>query len=200
MSDIDPVNHPSHYQTFPEQEAIQIIEAVLTPEEYRGYLKGNFLKYRLRAGDKGPSQIDIDKSNWYKEELWVDYYDQCERDLEKFYGLECKNGHDWEKLSDHVSKCRKCGTGGINDAKPASATESTRVQPWTAPDYCNSESYDLHGDLSHDDSWRATDFGPCEHIWHKFVSTKTQRCADCGIEQPLSDNAGQVEHKRKSVI
>lgn len=65
----DQVNHPSHYKTFPDMEAIDIIEASLTPEEYIGYLKGSFLKYRLRAGDKGPALVDIDKSNWYREEL-----------------------------------------------------------------------------------------------------------------------------------
>lgn len=77
--------------------------------------------------------------------------------------------------------------------------EAARHTRQAVADYCDSEQYDTHGDLSHDDSWRATDFGPCEHQhWHKFLSTKTQRCADCGIEQPLSNNAKQVEHKRKS--
>lgn len=65
----DPVNHPSHYQLFPNQEAIDVIEATLTPEEFAGYCKGNFLKYRLRAGEKGDTQQDIDKSNWYRNRL-----------------------------------------------------------------------------------------------------------------------------------
>lgn len=65
----DPVNHPSHYQLFPGQEAIDIIRAALTDEEFRGYCKGNALKYRLRAGEKGDTQQDIDKSNWYRNRL-----------------------------------------------------------------------------------------------------------------------------------
>lgn len=65
----DPVNHPSHYQLFPGQEAIDVIQAALTPEEFAGYLKGNALKYRLRAGEKGDTQQDIDKSNWYRRRL-----------------------------------------------------------------------------------------------------------------------------------
>lgn len=65
----DPVNHPRHYQIAPEVEAIDIIRASLTPEQFKGYLLGNFLKYRLRAGDKGDLNQDIEKSNWYKREL-----------------------------------------------------------------------------------------------------------------------------------
>lgn len=65
----DPVNHPRHYMFFPDTEAIDIIHGTLTPEEFRGYCKGNALKYRLRAGDKGDTQQDIDKSNWYRNKL-----------------------------------------------------------------------------------------------------------------------------------
>lgn len=62
------------------------------------------------------------------------------------------------------------------------------------PDYCDSETYTMH-----DAPWQAPDFGHCEHqAWHHFVSTGVKRCIDCGVEQPLSDNARQVEHKRKS--
>lgn len=65
----DPVNRPSHYQLFPGQEAIDVIRAALTDEEFAGYCKGNALKYRLRAGEKGDTQQDIDKSNWYRKRL-----------------------------------------------------------------------------------------------------------------------------------
>ncbi len=69
LADNDPVNHPKHYQLFPGQEAIDIIRAALTDEEFAGYCKGNALKYRLRAGEKGDTQQDIDKSNWYRNRL-----------------------------------------------------------------------------------------------------------------------------------
>jgi hypothetical protein len=65
----DPVNNPKHYAIAPGVEAIDIIKASLTPEQFKGYLLGNFLKYRLRAGDKGDLQQDIDKSNWYRGKL-----------------------------------------------------------------------------------------------------------------------------------
>lgn len=72
MSKEDMVNHPSHYTVFPDAdgEAIDIIKRVLTREEFIGWLKGNVLKYRLRAGYKDATQQDIDKSMWYQKYLF----------------------------------------------------------------------------------------------------------------------------------
>ena len=62
----DPVNRPSHYELFPDgTQAIDVIRAALTPEEFIGYCKGNALKYRLRAGKKDALQQDIDKAETY---------------------------------------------------------------------------------------------------------------------------------------
>lgn len=59
------VNHPDHY-TQKGIETIKLIELLLTPEEFRGYLKGNIIKYRDRAGLKTPDpKIDYDKAEWY---------------------------------------------------------------------------------------------------------------------------------------
>ena len=67
----DNVNHPAHYKLFPNQEAIDIIRATLTADEYIGYCKGNALKYRLRAGLKGDNAIeDLAKANWYRDQLF----------------------------------------------------------------------------------------------------------------------------------
>jgi len=71
---IDVVNSPPHYKLFPDLEAVQAIEKILTPKEYRGYLKGCILKYRLRAGKKGPAEKtieDIHKSMKYEEFLFT---------------------------------------------------------------------------------------------------------------------------------
>ena len=65
----DEINSPSHYMLFPGMEAIDVIRAALTPEEFAGYCKGNALKYRLRAGDKGPAEKCIAKANWYQRKL-----------------------------------------------------------------------------------------------------------------------------------
>lgn len=65
----DEINSPSHYMLFPDMEAIDVIIAALTPEEFAGYCKGNALKYRLRAGSKGPAEKCIAKANWYQQKL-----------------------------------------------------------------------------------------------------------------------------------
>lgn len=53
----DAVHHPSHY-TLPglAVESVDVIRAVLTPEEFKGWCKGNALKYSLRAGRKDPAK------------------------------------------------------------------------------------------------------------------------------------------------
>lgn len=62
------VNKPRHYNMF-KMEAIDVIKNLLTEEEYVGYLKGNMLKYRLRAGFKEDREQDLAKSNWYQDRL-----------------------------------------------------------------------------------------------------------------------------------
>jgi hypothetical protein len=62
----DPVKRPNHYMLC-DMEAIDVIKASLTTEEYKGYLKGNMLKYRLRAGKKDDTQQDIRKALEYEE-------------------------------------------------------------------------------------------------------------------------------------
>lgn len=59
----DPVNHPPHY-TQGGVEAIDAIESALTPEEFRGYCKGNSLKYIWREKHKGQDE-SLKKAIWY---------------------------------------------------------------------------------------------------------------------------------------
>jgi hypothetical protein len=64
----DMVNHPPHY-TAGGIETIDFIQAKLTPEEFRGYLRGNILKYSSRAGLKGDADEDLSKMVWYANKL-----------------------------------------------------------------------------------------------------------------------------------
>jgi hypothetical protein len=64
----DPINHPAHY-THGGIETIDFIQAKLTPEEFRGYLKGNILKYGSRLGHKDNDMQDAGKLNWYTNKL-----------------------------------------------------------------------------------------------------------------------------------
>lgn len=59
----DPVNHPEHYNQG-SVECIDAIEAALTPEEFRGYCKGNALKYIWRERLKGQDE-SLQKATWY---------------------------------------------------------------------------------------------------------------------------------------
>jgi len=51
----DPVNHPEHYSQG-EIECIDAIRAALTAEEFRGFCKGNVLKYVWRERHKGQNE------------------------------------------------------------------------------------------------------------------------------------------------
>lgn len=63
----DLVNHPPHYMDG-GIECIEAIEAQLTAEEYRGYLKGNCVKYLWRERLKGGTE-SLQKAQWYLERL-----------------------------------------------------------------------------------------------------------------------------------
>ena len=73
MSKHDEVNNPKHYDLFPGYQSIDIIRAALSPEEWQGFLKGNVIKYRLRAGEKGPAEKCLAKANWYRDRLWGEH-------------------------------------------------------------------------------------------------------------------------------
>jgi hypothetical protein len=57
----------SHYKDMPIQPWA-LMEAVLTPEEFKGYLKGNVIKYSMRAGHKENSD-DAGKAKHYMQKL-----------------------------------------------------------------------------------------------------------------------------------
>ena len=57
----------SHYRDMPMQPW-DVMQAVLTPEEFRGFLKGNVLKYAMRAGRKDGSD-DAGKAQHYAQKL-----------------------------------------------------------------------------------------------------------------------------------
>lgn len=58
----------SHYQDMAMQPW-EIMAAVLTREEFIGFLKGNLLKYSLRAGKKVGADDDSKKAKHYAQKL-----------------------------------------------------------------------------------------------------------------------------------
>tara|TARA_Y100000004_G_scaffold8959_1_gene9865 strand:- start:14 stop:241 length:228 start_codon:yes stop_codon:yes gene_type:complete len=63
----DVVNKPKHYNQG-DIECIDAIEAMLTHEEFVGYLRGNSLKYRWRFRYKNGIE-DLRKAEWYERKL-----------------------------------------------------------------------------------------------------------------------------------
>ena len=57
----------SHYKDMPVQPWI-VMEAVLTHDEFIGFLKGNVIKYSMRAGRKEGSD-DAEKAKHYLQKL-----------------------------------------------------------------------------------------------------------------------------------
>ena len=60
----DVVNKPAHYNTG-NIECIEAIEESMSSVAFKGYLKGNCLKYLWRYDYKGKQVEDLQKAMWY---------------------------------------------------------------------------------------------------------------------------------------
>ncbi len=67
----DMVEQPPHYN-YGNIECIEAIKESMTPESYRGYLKGNCMKYLWRYERKGKQLQDLHKAKWYLNRLITD--------------------------------------------------------------------------------------------------------------------------------
>lgn len=66
----DMVNSPKHYKLRGlDIESVDVIRATLTPEEFRGWCKGNAMKYLHRLGKKDDAVQDAKKAMKYLEWL-----------------------------------------------------------------------------------------------------------------------------------
>ena len=65
---IDNVNQPTHYNTG-NIECIEAIEESMSSVAYKGYLKGNCMKYLWRYDYKGKQVEDLQKAGWYLNKL-----------------------------------------------------------------------------------------------------------------------------------
>ena len=72
MSKDKAVHHPPHYLQG-GLECIDVIKAMLTAEEFKGYCKGNAVKYIWREDHKGRNIEDLKKAvvyiNWAIEQM-----------------------------------------------------------------------------------------------------------------------------------
>ena len=65
----DKVNHPSHYQGRKGIDVIEFLYQQLTFEEFKGFMRGNMIKYPVRAGRKDNELADIKKARDYADRL-----------------------------------------------------------------------------------------------------------------------------------
>jgi hypothetical protein len=64
----DVVNNPDHYNTG-NIECIEAIEESMSSVAFKGYLKGNCMKYVWRYDYKGKQVEDLQKAQWYLAKL-----------------------------------------------------------------------------------------------------------------------------------
>ena len=64
----DVVNNPDHYNTG-NIECIDAIEESMSSVAFKGYLKGNCMKYLWRYDYKGKQVEDLKKAGWYLNKL-----------------------------------------------------------------------------------------------------------------------------------
>ena len=64
----DVVNNPDHYNTG-SIECIDAIQESMSSVAFKGYLKGNCMKYLWRYDYKGKQVEDLQKAGWYLQKL-----------------------------------------------------------------------------------------------------------------------------------
>jgi len=73
IQDDDELVNPTHYRSS-DIECIHAIEAMMTPEEFAGYLRGTVIKYLWRYDKKHRDDLelarkDLDKAQWFLHRL-----------------------------------------------------------------------------------------------------------------------------------
>lgn len=63
------VNHPERYGGDTTYECIKVLKAWLSLEQYKGFLRGNTIKYLCRVGKKDETVQELKKAKWYLERL-----------------------------------------------------------------------------------------------------------------------------------
>lgn len=55
-------------------EPIELMQVILTPDEFKGFLKGNAIKYAFRAGRKAGESAEKDKTKFHVYSQWLHNY------------------------------------------------------------------------------------------------------------------------------
>lgn len=63
------MTNPSYYNVEGASQPIEDMEALMTPEQFEGFLWGNIIKYSKRFGRKGDKILTLGKIIWYADRL-----------------------------------------------------------------------------------------------------------------------------------
>lgn len=63
------LTNPSYYNVDGASQPIEDMEALMTPEQFEGFLWGNIIKYSKRFGRKGDKILTLGKIIWYANRL-----------------------------------------------------------------------------------------------------------------------------------
>lgn len=55
-------------------EPIELMQSILTPDEFKGFLKGNAIKYAFRAGRKAGESAEKDRNKFLVYSQWLYNY------------------------------------------------------------------------------------------------------------------------------
>ena len=58
------------YYSYGGVEVLDVIKGKMTPEQYKGWILWNLIKYACRANHKGQFARDIEKVNFYSKEMF----------------------------------------------------------------------------------------------------------------------------------
>lgn len=94
--------HPDHYKLDNGREVIDVIRLMMTDDEVRGFCKGNYLKYMLRAGKKAGELAETDRQ---KAEWYLNYMENMDDDVK--YGFDSMSF----KYLDSAEKIEYSGHG-----------------------------------------------------------------------------------------
>lgn len=65
----DMINHPHNNVGAGKHECIEVLKEWMGQEAYRGFLRGNAIKYLCRAGKKNNEVEDLQKAQFYVNKL-----------------------------------------------------------------------------------------------------------------------------------
>lgn len=144
ISEKDNIN-PNHY-VFGGIETIEYLKAKLTPEEYRGFLKGNVLKYVSREAEKNGLE-DLKKDKWYLDKLIEFENDrklstieaiEISEDLQETYAPKIKMTKNESEMIKKMKKASQISVGIVDyskrDPKVLLSNEFKFVDAWLRPE------------------------------------------------------------------